>query len=343
MKVLLTGAGGFVGHHAIPYLINNTEWELVLTDSFKHLGTSARLRESLKNISEKDQKRIKVITHDLTTPIDKITAKEFGNIDSIINYASLSDVDDSIATPIPFVQNNINLALNMFEYARNLDNLKTFIQISTDEVYGPLLSESLHSEGEPFNPSNPYSASKVGQEAIANAYWKTYDLPIVITNSMNMFGERQYEKSFIPKIILYLLNNKTIPVHVKYLNGEMKTSSRSYMYVQNQVDGIKFLVEYFQNAAQIPSEGLTHIERFNVCGETVTHNDDLVFKIANILNIKTENLIEYIDPTNTRPGLDIKYGLNTKKINDLGWKEFISLDEGLEKTVNWSKNNPIWL
>ena len=343
MKILLTGAGGFVGHHAIPYLLKTTDWELVLTDSFNHLGTSSRLREAIKDLSNQDEKRIKVVSHDLSTPIDKITASEFGKIDSIINYASLSDVDDSISTPVPFVQNNINLALNMFEYARTLDNLKTFVQISTDEVYGPLLSDTLHSEGEPFNPSNPYSASKAGQEAIANAYWKTYDLPIIITNSMNMFGERQYEKSFIPKVILYLLNNKTIPVHVKYLNGEMKTSSRSYMYVQNQIDAIKFLVEHFENAAKRPSEGLTHIERFNVCGQTTTNNDDLVFKIANILNIKKDNLVEYIDPTDTRPGLDIRYGLSTKKINDLGWKEFIRLDEGLEKTVQWSKNNQIWL
>jgi dTDP-glucose 4,6-dehydratase len=115
------------------------------------------------------------------------------------------------------------------------------------------------------------------------------------------------------------------------------------MYVQNQIDGIKFLVERFQNAPQRPSEGLTNIEKFNVCGETITHNDDLVFKIAEILNINKEDLIEYIDPSDTRPGLDIRYGLSVKKMYDLGWKESISFEDGLEKTVKWSAKNQHWL
>jgi len=160
---------------------------------------------------------------------------------------------------------------------------------------------------------------------------------------MNMFGERQYEKSFIPKIILNLLNNKVVPVHVKYINGQMIKSSRCYTYVQNQVDGIKFLIERFSNIPHKASDGLNMIERFNICGETVLNNDELVFRVADILGINKDNIVEYIDPTDTRPGLDIKYGLSIQKMHNLGWKEFIKFDEGLEKTVLWSKDNQHWL
>ena len=343
MRVLLTGGGGFIGHHALRYFINNTDWEIVATDSFRHLGTTSRLRETINSFSEIDQKRIKVVIHDLSLPIDNITASEFGEIDIIINYASLSDVDDSILTPVPFIKNNIDLAINMFEYARSLKKLKTFIHVSTDEVYGPLLSELPHNEHDSFNPSNPYSASKVGQEAIANAYWKTYDLPIIIINSMNIFGERQYEKSFIPKAILYLINNKKVPVHVKYINNIMQVSSRCYMYADNQSNAIHFIIEKFINTPHRASNGLNRIEKFNVCGDTIIKNDDLVFKIADILNIDKNKIIEYIDPADTRPGLDIRYGLSSNKLHSIGWKENISFDNGLEKTVKWFLDNKIWL
>lgn len=343
MNVLITGAGGFVGHHAIPYLITNTNWNLVLIDSFKHLGTSARLRESLKSIPKEQYSRIKVVSHDLSTPIDKMTAQELGDINVIINYASLSDVDDSIETPVPFIQNNINLCLYLLEYARTLHNLNLFVQISTDEVYGPLLTDRLHPEGDSFNPSSPYAASKVGQEAILNAYWKTYDMPIIITNSMNMFGERQYEKSFIPKIILYLLNNKVVPVHVKKINDIIKVSRRSYTHAINQIDAIKFLINNLPQTSIKASQGLLKIEKFNIAGYTVIQNDDLVYKIADILNINKDKIIEYTDPVDTRPGLDIAYGLDVSKIHNLGWKEIIPFDEGLERTVTWFKNNQSWL
>lgn len=343
MNVLMTGAGGFVGHHAIQYLINNTDWNLVLTDSFKHSGTSSRIRNILNSISENEHSRIKVVAHDLSTPIDKVTAQEFGDINIIINYASFSAVDDSIESPVFFVQNNINLSLYLLEYARTLSNLNLLIHISTDEVYGPLLTDRLHPEGDPFNPSSPYAASKVGQEAIFNAYWKTYDMPIIITNSMNMFGERQSLKSFIPKATIHLLNNEIVPVHMKEINGIKKISRRSYTYVLNQVDAIKFLVNYLSSIPIRPSQGLSKIEKFNIAGYTVIQNDDLVYKIANILNINLENLLEYTDPVATRPGLDIAYGLDVSKIHNLGWKEFISFDEGLEKTVSWFKNNQFYL
>jgi dTDP-glucose 4,6-dehydratase len=337
MKVLLTGGGGFMGHHALLYLLKNTDWEFVVTDSFNHVGMSARLRAVFNELPS-ERTRVKIVTHDLATPIDKITRSEFGNINYIINTASLANVDDSIKEPVPFIQNNVNLAINMFEYARNLDTLETFIQVSTDEVFGDGLN---HLEWDSLIPSNPYSASKASQEAIAQAYWRTYNIPIILTNTTNMFGERQDSKAFIPKATEYIINNKIVPIHSKIVNGERKVSSRYYLYTQNQVDAIKFLIEKFSIIKHKFSDGLDKIEKFNVAGDIEMYNDDIVYKIANILG-KTSS-IEYVDPTNHRPGLDLKYGLDGNKLKSYGWNQPFSFDQSLEKTVLWNMNNQIWL
>jgi len=337
VKVLLTGGGGFMGHHTLFYLLKNTDWDFILTDSFNHIGISARLRAVLDEMPD-HRKRVKIITHDLSTPIDKITRHEFGNINVIINTASLSNVDDSIKEPVTFVQNNINLALNMFEYAKNLDSLQTFIHISTDEVFG---DSANHLEWDPIIPSNPYSASKAGQEAIAQAYWRTYDIPIIITNTTNMFGERQDSQSFVPRAISCILNDEVLPIHSKIINGERKVSSRYYIYTQNQADAVKFLIEKFIKIPHKFSDGLLKIQKFNVSGDIEMYNDQLAFKIANILNKKVN--LNYINPSDHRPGLDLKYGLDGNKLSSYGWKQPFSFDESLEKTVLWSKNNPLWL
>lgn len=189
MKILLTGAGGFVGHHTLSHLLKTTDWEIVATDSFRHFGISARIRAVFEELPN-EASRVKVVTHDLTTPIDLITAREFGNPDVIINMASDSHVDRSITDPRPFVENNVALALTLFEYARTLPNLKTFIQIGTDEVYGPAPKGTNHPEWSPQVPSNPYSASKSAQEAIAISYWRTFNVPVILTNTMNIIGEK---------------------------------------------------------------------------------------------------------------------------------------------------------
>lgn len=337
MRVLLTGGGGFLGHHALLYLLKTTDWDFVVTDSFRHVGISARIRQVFNELPN-EIGRVKVISHDLSVPIDNITKKEFGKIDTIINIASLSHVDDSIQNPVPFVQNNINLILNILEYAKNLDSLSTLIHVSTDEVFG---DSSGHLEWDPIIPSNPYSASKASQEAIVQSYWRTYDLPCIITNATNMFGERQDNKSFIPKAIGYILNNKTIPIHSKVIDGKRQVSSRYYIYTQNQVDAIKFIIEKFAQSPHKFSDNLNRILKFNVAGDIELYNDLVAQKIANILN--KEVFLEYVDPTDHRPGLDIKYGLNGDKLRLLGWKQPFSFEDSLEKTVLWSKNNTDWL
>lgn len=342
MKVLLTGAGGFVGHHTLSHLLKTTDWEFVVTDSFKHQGTSSRLRAVFDELPQY-LKRVKVITHDLVSPIDSVTAYEFGDIDTIINMASDSHVDRSIENPRPFVENNIALMLTMMEYARTLNNLKCFIQISTDEVYGPAPYGTFHKEWEPLIPSNPYSASKMGQEAIATAYWRSYDIPVIITNTMNIIGERQDSEKFVPKTIKSLLSGKPITIHSSYIENKWVSGTRFYLHARNQADALKHLIEYFYNRPHRRSDGLSKPERFNVMGETEISNDEMAFMISDILGVKKENAVKYVDVQNTRPGHDLRYALDGSKLLSIGWNPPIPFKESLERTVLWTKNNPHWL
>jgi dTDP-glucose 4,6-dehydratase len=344
MKVLLTGAGGFVGHHTLAHLLKTTDWDIVATDSFKHFGISARIRAIFEELPS-EVSRVKVITHDLATPIDSVTAREFGNPDVIINMASDSHVDRSITDPRPFVENNVALALTLLDYARTLPNLKTFIQIGTDEVYGPAPQEINHPEWSPQLPSNPYSASKSAQEAIAIAYWRTFDVPVILTNTMNIIGERQDVEKFIPLIISTLQQGKSVPVHALEKSGQWISGSRFYLHARNQADALRFLITHFLDIPHRYSDGLERPERFNVRGETEVTNDEMVMLIAKFLGIsKPKNeIVRFVNVEGTRPGHDLRYALNGDKLIGLGWKPPVAFETSLERTVNWTVKNPIWI
>ena len=344
MKVLLTGAGGFVGHHTLAHLLKTTDWDIVATDSFRHFGISARIRAVFEELPE-EVSRVKVVTHDLATPIDPITAKEFDNPDVIINMASESHVDRSITDPRPFFENNVALALTLFEYARSLPNLKTFIQIGTDEVYGPAPIGVNHPEWSPQVPSNPYSASKSAQEAIAISYWRTYNIPVVLTNTMNIIGERQDIEKFIPLIIRSLQQSLPVPIHAVEENGAWTSGSRFYLHARNQADALRFLITHYVKTPHRYTDGLERPERFNVRGETEINNDEMVTLIAKFLDIQRpkSQLVNFINVEGTRPGHDLRYALDGDKLVGMGWKPPVAFEKSLERTVNWTIKNPIWI
>ena len=344
MKVLLTGAGGFVGHHTLAHLLKTTDWEVVATDSFRHYGVSARIRAVFDELPG-ERSRVKVVTHDLSTPIDSITAREFGNPDVIINMASDSHVDRSITDPRPFVENNVGLVLTLLEYARTLPDLITFIQIGTDEVYGPAPVGFNHPEWSPQIPSNPYSASKSAQEAIAIAYWRTYNIPLILTNTMNIIGERQDVEKFVPLIIRSLQKSVPVPVHSIMHANAWECGSRFYLHARNQADALRFLIKHFSGTPHRYTDGLDRPERFNVSGEVEVSNDEMVFLIAKFLGIskQTSEIIEYVNVEGARPGHDLRYALNGAKLLDMGWNPPVPFEKSLERTVNWTVKNPIWV
>src|SRR3990167_3482358 len=216
--VLLTGVGGSIGIHCLSQIMKNTDWNLVGIDSFRHKGWCDRVENHLKRHPD-DVPRIKIITHDLTAPFSELTKKRIGKIDYIISMASLSDVEASIQDPVYTFQNNISLVLNLLEYAREAKP-EVFIQISTDEVYGPTTGKNKgYKEWDAQVPSNPYAASKSAQEMACIAWWRAYNIPLIITNTMNNFGEMQSVSKYPVMIQKWLAKGEKITVH--HINGEI--------------------------------------------------------------------------------------------------------------------------
>jgi dTDP-glucose 4,6-dehydratase len=285
--------------------------------------------------------RVKVITHDLTTPIDVVTALELGNPDVIINMASESHVDRSIEVPRPFIENNVAIALTMLEYARTLPNLQAFIQVSTDEVYGSAEGKYAHKEYDVILPSNPYAASKAAQEAIAISYWRTYDLPIIISNTMNILGERQDVEKFIPMTIKKLMNDEPILVHADKVDGGWVSGSRFYLHARNQADALCFTIKEATSRNLKYSQGLKRPTRIHVVGEREVKNDEMVNLIAKSLGKTPE--IEYTNFHSSRPGHDMRYALGSGTLQGWGWAPPVPLEASLDKTIKWTLEHIEWL
>lgn len=333
MKVLVTGASGFVGTHMLAHLLANTDWEVIGVDSFRHKGKSDRIRD-LFTAHPDYKKRLKIIMCDLRAPISEQTDYEFGKVDYVLNIASESHVDRSISHPREFIENNSGLMLTMLEWLRKHPEVKSFIQTSTDEVFGPAETVD-HPEGDPHKPSNPYAASKAAQEDLCYAYWRTYKLPIIITNTMNMIGSLQETEKYLPKIIKYIKEEKTIPVHS---SSEGIPGSRYYLHVRNQCDAQLFLLKN-QKPTLYPADD---IDRFNIVSDDEIDNLDMLERVAKAMDVSDYNY-ELVDFHSERPGHDRRYGLDGNKMKKLGWKPPVPISQSLPETVRWYLDRPEWL
>lgn len=334
-RIILTGAGGFVGSHVLRHIMMNTDWEVVAPVTFKHKGKNDRIASALDTNPEWFS-RIHLWFLDLTAPIDEPTIDRFGDVEEIWNVASQSHVDRSIAEPGPFIQNNVALMTNMLDLARKLPNLKLFLQMSTDEVYGPAPEGYDHVEWDTIKPSNPYSASKAAQEAICFSYWRTYNLPIVITNTMNIIGEMQDYEKFVPMTISKLLQGLPMTVHV---SPEGIAGSRFYLHARNLADAWLYISNnggFIQSYPEYDSP-----QRFHIVGEREVRNDEMVSMIADILGVDAQ--IEPVNFHQSRPGHDLRYALDGMKLARAGWIPPVPLDESLEKTVMWTVMHKEWL
>ena len=301
--------------------------------SWKHKGTPERVEQVLaKNPEWKE--RVTIITHDLISPFTEMTEKRIGHVDYVVNVAAESHVERSITDPVPFVQNNVNLVLNMLEFARKVKP-KKFIQISTDEVYGVAPEGVNHKEWSPIIPSNPYSASKACQEAIAISYWRTYGVPVIITNTMNNFGEMQDTEKFIPMLISKIAKNETVPIHGR----EGNIGSRFYLHARNHADAVLFLLNNIEPTQYKEGEDIIP-DRFNVVGEEEIDNLSMAQIIAEMMN--KELKYELVDFHTTRPGHDRRYALDGSKLKDAGWKAPLSFVDSLQKTIDWTLQNTLW-
>jgi len=327
----LTGASGFVGAHVLRYILKNTDWFVVCPTTFRHKGVQDRISFAIKDI-DNALKRIKVINCDLSSPISSLTAKEFGKIDYVFNVASESHVDRSIQYPEPFIMNNVSLICNLLEWARNND-IEKFLQFSTDEVYGPSRNGNKHKEWDTHLPSNPYSASKAAQENIAYSYWRTYDIPLIITNTMNIIGETQDPEKFVPKIIKKVLDGDVLDLHTS--NGRI--GSRYYLHAENQASALLHIID----RPVITFKKSLLPDKFNIFGEKEINNLDLAKQIADIIG-KPLNY-SLVEGNTIRPGYDIDYALDGTKLEESGWEPPLKFDKALEQTVKWTLDNREWL
>lgn len=358
-RVLITGIGGSIAAHFLKHFLTETCWDIVGIDSFRHKGWTDRINQVFNerrafeldsqadpgenfetdNESEKSwDERVTIITHDLNAPISPIMAEKIGHIDYIIAMASLSDVEASIQNPVPFIQNNVNLTLNLLEYARVVKP-EVFIQISTDEVYGAVSSkhDDLRVEWDAIIPSNPYAASKACQEAIATSYWRTYGVPVIITNTMNNFGEMQQSSKFPAMIQKWITEGKKITIHGKAdLIG-----SRSYIHSRNFADAVLFLLRNTTPYLHTPNMA-DRPQRYNIAGDIQLDNLELA-QVINKLMGKGELDYELVDTHSQRPGHDPHYGLDNTKITKLGWKPPRTFEESMEATIKWQSANPEWM
>lgn len=330
--VLLSGVAGFMGSHVLNHLLKETDWHIIGVASWKHKGTPERVEQVL-SVDPAWRDRMTIITHDLNAPFTEHTKRRIGDVDYIINVASDSHVDRSIIDPVPFVQNNVNLILNMLEFAREVQCEK-FIQVSTDEVYGPAPDGVNHKEWSTILPSNPYSASKAAQEAIAISYWRTYGVPIIITNTMNLFGEMQDTEKYTASLIRKIQNGETITVHGTPDN----IGSRYYLHARNQADALLFVLNKVKVITYPQSDTP---ERLNIVGDREVNNLELAKLVADILGKPLE--YEFVDFHQTRPGHDRRYALDGAKIMEYGWSAPMTFEQSLCRYIEWTLNHKEWL
>jgi dTDP-glucose 4,6-dehydratase len=337
-NILVTGGAGFIGSNFIQYLFNQPDFKgnIINLDKLTYAGNL----ESLKDIAQQfEGNRYFFEQIDITNSVALETCFEKYQIACVVHFAAESHVDRSITGPAEFINTNIVGTFNLLEIAKkNWFEKKTgknepclFHHVSTDEVYGSLGESGLFLETTPYDPRSPYSASKAASDHIVSAYYHTYDFPITISNCSNNYGAYQFPEKLIPVMILNILEEKPLPV---YGNGN---NIRDWLYVDDHCSGIWGVV----SKGKIGST-------YNIGGDNEWTNIKLVHKLCEILADRKNKDKDYykklITYVKDRPGHDLRYAINCEKIKqELGWKQSVTFDAGLEKTVNWYLNNLEWV
>jgi dTDP-glucose 4,6-dehydratase len=325
-KIILTGGCGFIGHHFAEYIHKNTDWDIIIIDKLTYASMGL---DRLRNNELLYSNRIKVFTIDLCEEISEGIKREIGeDVNYIVHMAAETHVDNSIKEPVRIIKNNVNSTVNLLEWARSLKSLEIFFYFSTDEVFGPALGDTLYKEWDRHRPTNPYSASKSAAENICISYENTYNIPLMIVNVMNAFGERQHVEKFIPLCIKKILSDDIIYIHS--YPDRITSGTRFYIHAQNIASAVVFLI----NNGKIG-------EKYNISGEKEVSNLELAQLIAKYMN--RELKYEMVDFHSSRPGHDLRYGLDGTKIYELGWNPKFNFEKSLEKTVIWTLKNLEWL
>ena len=305
MKILVTGGLGFIGSNFILKLLHDS-------DEYEIINVDAELYGSnIKNVSKiKDSSNYEFVKGNITNK--RLMEELISKCNAVINFAAESFVDRSIADPNSFLVSNIRGTFTILDIITK--QKKRLVQISTDEVFGSLKSETAN-EKSIFNPSSPYAATKAAAELLINSYSKTYNSDVVITRCTNNYGPRQYAEKLIPKTIILAKQNKKIPIYGK------GTNIRDWIHVNDHCDGV--LTAFLKGK---PGES------YNISGNNEINNITIVKKILELMN-KSEDLIEFVED---RPGHDLRYSMSSEKISkELEWKSKINFEKGIQDTIKW--------
>jgi dTDP-glucose 4,6-dehydratase len=343
--ILVTGGAGFIAHHVIDKILGETDWNIVTLDRLDFSGNLNRLKEVVETYPVSERKRVKVVHHDLKAELNPMIRAAIGKVDYIAHLAAGSHVDRSIDYPMEFVLDNVVGTCNILEFARRQDNLERFVYFSTDEVFGPAPVGVNYRENDRYNSTNPYSASKAGGEELAVAFENTYQLPVIITHTMNVFGERQHPEKYIPLCIKRARDGELISIHSD--PTKTQAGSRHYIHAADVADALMFLLPYdMSSQAMINWEysnkdyGGAKCQKFNIVGATEMDNLELAQYIAQVQG--KELNYEMVDFHSARPGHDLRYALSGQKMKALGW-EPKPVHERLAQVVDWTLNNERWL
>lgn len=310
MRILITGGAGFIGCNFVRHMLHTHPGkQIVVLDKLTYAGRLENLEEVKYNIT--------FIKGDICD--NEVVKKAMQGCDEVVNFAAESHVDRSIATPEDFVRTDVLGAFTLLEQARKSD-VKKFLQISTDEVYGSTVSGSF-SEKSILDPSSPYSASKAGGELLARSYARTYGLNVMVTRSSNNYGPFQYPEKLIPVLVIKALRNEPLPIYGK------GTNVRDWLHVLDNCRAIDLVLEKGKPGDII-----------NVGSGNEVTNIEIAKLILKFLK-KPESLIKFVQD---RPGHDFRYSLNWDGIRKMGWKPQMKLEDGLKGTVDWYVSNEKW-
>ena len=336
-KILITGGAGFIAHHLVDKILSSTDWEIITLDRLDFSGNLNRLKEVVCSYPKVEQKRVRVIHHDLKAELNPEICSSIGKIDFIGHLAAGSHVDRSITHPLEFVMDNVVGTANILDYARKIDGLERFAYFSTDEIFGPAPSGVNYKENDRYNSTNPYSATKAGGEELVVAFENTYGLPSMITHTMNVFGERQNPEKYIPMVIKKVRDDELVSVHA---NSEKTVAgSRHYIHAEDVSNALLFLLNYDISSISPDPTG-AKCQKFNIVGKDEINNLELAQFIAK----KQGKVLKYemVDFHSQRPGHDLRYSLDGDKMAKMGWQPRSAYDQ-LETTIRWTLENERWL
>ena len=331
MKILVTGGAGFIGSAVVRLAITRGH-SVVNVDAL----TYAACLDNVSSVSKSPKYRFEHVDIRDRNALDIIFEKH--KPDAVMHLAAESHVDRSIDAPADFIETNVTGTFNMLEAARNFwqahgkPETFRFHHVSTDEVFGTLPNDPAvqFTEETPYDPRSPYSASKASSDHFVRAWHETYGLPIVLTNCSNNYGPYHFPEKLVPVIILNALADKSLPI---FGNG---SNVRDWLYVEDHADALLLVLE----------KGTIGLS-YNIGGENECKNLDLVKTLCEILNRLKPRIIgayeELIIFVQDRPGHDARYAIDPSRIRDeLGWRPSVTLEEGLEKTVQWYLDNESW-